>query len=138
MMTRRRFSLRKRPVGRDGVLGAFSLTEMLVVMGICAVLAVLLVPVLLRARSKARGVVCLNNLKGLGQAYTVSLTNSAGYMPETYYVFSPSEAGDCEVTLRALSTDTPDGLFEQGHSGILACPSDPSPANVLALSLIHI
>lgn len=47
---------------------AFSLLELLLVMGIIAILATLLLPSLLSARAKARSAQCQNNLKQLGLA----------------------------------------------------------------------
>lgn len=48
--------------------GAFSLVELLVVVGIIGVLVAVLVPALSRARASANSVACLANLRGIGQA----------------------------------------------------------------------
>jgi prepilin-type N-terminal cleavage/methylation domain-containing protein/prepilin-type processing-associated H-X9-DG protein len=46
----------------------FTLLELLVVMGVVAVLATLMLPALNRARTKAEAVICLNNLRQWGLA----------------------------------------------------------------------
>jgi prepilin-type N-terminal cleavage/methylation domain-containing protein/prepilin-type processing-associated H-X9-DG protein len=57
----------KGSAGKSG----FTLIELLVVIAIIAILAAILLPVLARAKAKAYGIYCMNNLKQLQVAWTL-------------------------------------------------------------------
>jgi prepilin-type N-terminal cleavage/methylation domain-containing protein/prepilin-type processing-associated H-X9-DG protein len=65
----------------DGRRSAFTLVELLVVIGIIALLISVLLPALSKARRAANTIACLANLRSIGQALTIYVTENQGYLP---------------------------------------------------------
>jgi prepilin-type N-terminal cleavage/methylation domain-containing protein/prepilin-type processing-associated H-X9-DG protein len=116
--------------------GAFTLVELLVVIGIVAVLMGVLMPVLTSARASARKVACLSNLRQIGVAVHSYANDSRGnipFGPKAPPFLSPADlypSTGAPTSLISLASGAPVGLglLLQNHlskqSRVLFCP-DP-------------
>src|SRR3954467_14533262 len=75
-------------------IAAFTLVELLVVIGIIAVLISLLLPAMNRARQSAISVQCMSNMKQVGQAALMYAMNYRNYYPPSQALETTGNATD--------------------------------------------
>jgi prepilin-type N-terminal cleavage/methylation domain-containing protein/prepilin-type processing-associated H-X9-DG protein len=127
------------PQGRN----AFTLIELLTVIGIIAVLAAVLLPALSRAQERARGIVCLNNTKQLDLACTVYAGDNGERFPYNLGLVGSSFRTDLNwvnnVMTWDLSSDNTNlatltqaslGSLVGGNTPVYHCPSDQALSSV--------
>ena len=111
---------RPTPAPAHAGSAAFTLVEMLVVVGLIAALAALMLPALAKAREAANRAVCLSNLRQLTAAWIMYADEHRGLM------ISPDTDVGCWVGF----PDTRDGITEGqlypyvNDPGVYKCPSD--------------
>lgn len=136
-MSVRRFTGHPRREAASGVRGGFTLVELMVVIGIIAILMAMLLPAVKRAREQAQLTYCQNNLRQIGLAIQMYANDNKDRFPD------PSATGNYTFRMRPgfKTPDDPGALPEvYGLAAVLhgISPKDdisgglPRPAKYLA------
>jgi prepilin-type N-terminal cleavage/methylation domain-containing protein/prepilin-type processing-associated H-X9-DG protein len=132
---------------RSRAATAFTLIELLVVIAIIAILAALLLPALAKAKTKAQGIMCMNNSKQLAYAWLMYANDNNDRVvgnfgqAETYAEIAAADAAksypyrtwvcnnmywttEAQITNVNLVKLASLGSYVVGNLGIFKCPAD--------------
>jgi len=115
---------------RPGRHHGFTLLELLIVIGVMATLMSMLLPALQSAKNSVKKIVCVNNLKTLGQNVMMYAADNDGYLPAVvnecgvFWTYGGNPTQNKSPGALADYYNTPPFHFAGGENGLLTCPMD--------------
>src|SRR5918993_1183229 len=108
---RHAFTLVERPVVSKRERAAFTLVELLVVIGIIALLISMLLPALNKAREASKAANCLSNLRQINTAFLLFAHDNKGFLPQIGSSGTGSEVFDIGGTNQTVLVRWFGGLY---------------------------
>lgn len=107
---------------------AFTLIELLITIGIIALLAALLLPMASRIREQAKGVQCLENLRQIGLGFQLYTQSNKDQFPPigSWVYYTVAQNPNFNVWVTGL---IPKAMGSRVSASIFRCPSDPLGAH---------
>jgi prepilin-type N-terminal cleavage/methylation domain-containing protein/prepilin-type processing-associated H-X9-DG protein len=109
---------------RRPIHSIFTLIELLVVIAIIAILASMLLPALTQARESGRKILCLSNIKQVGQIFEFYATDYDGYYPSSTHIRVPSTIGAHEWYFQTYLVKMYLKKAKTQECGVFKCPSN--------------
>lgn len=110
---------------------AFSLAELLVLVAVCAILALVFMPSLAKTRPRAHRIVCVNNLKHVALASRIYAVDHGDRFP---YAAQSNQVNLATLTAAAYYTWITNELTTPK---ILVCPTDGTRREAAAWTNLH-
>jgi prepilin-type N-terminal cleavage/methylation domain-containing protein len=103
----------------------FTMTELLVVIGLIAILASMLLPVIRKTRAAAHTTVCLSNLRQMGVAWQMYVAENHGRVME--YVFNSPSTPD--ISYKGYWPGILENAGVRGSALLCPAASEPTPSS---------